>query len=111
MVDIQRIKQEMRDHVREKMDYGRDYADEEVEELIDEELLESPDTCRLTVEQRLRLKKELFDSMRRLDVLQFFVEDPTVTEIMINGRDHIFVERNGRLTRLDLSFPACRAPS
>ena len=104
MVDIQRIKQEMRDHVREKMDYGRDYADEEVEELIDEELLESPDTCRLTVEQRLRLKKELFDSMRRLDVLQFFVEDPTVTEIMINGRDHIFVERNGRLTRLDLSF-------
>ena len=73
-------------------------------ELIDEELLESPDTCRLTVEQRLRLKKELFDSMRRLDVLQFFVEDPTVTEIMINGRDHIFVERNGRLTRLDLSF-------
>jgi len=104
MVDIQRIKQEMRDHVREKMDYGRDYCDEEVEELIDEELLESPDTCRLTVEQRLRLKKELFDSMRRLDVLQFFVEDPTVTEIMINGRDHIFVERNGRLTRLDLSF-------
>ena len=104
MVDIQRIKQEMRDHVREKMDYGRDSADEEVEELIDEELLESPDTCRLTVEQRLRLKKELFDSMRRLDVLQFFVEDPTVTEIMINGRDHIFVERNGRLTRLDLSF-------
>ncbi len=104
MVNIQRIKQEMRDHVREKMDYGRDYADEEVEELIDEELLESPDTCRLTVEQRLRLKKELFDSMRRLDVLQFFVEDPTVTEIMINGRDHIFVERNGRLTRLDLSF-------
>ena len=104
MVDIQRIKQKMRDHVREKMDYGRDYCDEEVEELIDEELLESPDTCRLTVEQRLRLKKELFDSMRRLDVLQFFVEDPTVTEIMINGRDHIFVERNGRLTRLDLSF-------
>ena len=104
MVDIQRIKKEMRDHVREKMDYGRDYCDEEVEELIDEELLESPDTCRLTVEQRLRLKKELFDSMRRLDVLQFFVEDPTVTEIMINGRDHIFVERNGRLTRLDLSF-------
>ena len=104
MVDIQRIKQEMRDHVREKMDYGRDYCDEEVGELIDEELLESPDTCRLTVEQRLRLKKELFDSMRRLDVLQFFVEDPTVTEIMINGRDHIFVERNGRLTRLELSF-------
>ena len=86
------------------MDYGRDYGDGEVGELIDEELLESPEMILLTVEQRLRLKKELFDSMRRLDVLQFFVEDASVTEIMINGMDHIFVERGGRLTRLELSF-------
>ena len=104
MVDIQKIKQEVRERVRGKMDYGRDYGDGEVGELIDEELLESPEMIRLTVEQRLRLKKELFDSMRRLDVLQFFVEDATVTEIMINGVDHIFVERGGRLSRLELSF-------
>ena len=104
MVDLQKIKQEMRDHVREKMDYGRDYGDEEVGELIDEELLENPETCRLTVEQRLRLKKELFDSMRRLDVLQFFVDDPGITEIMINGMEHIFVERGGKLTELELAF-------
>ena len=104
MVDLQKIKQEMRDHVREKMDYGRDYGDEEVGELIDEELLENPETCRLTVDQRLRLKKELFDSMRRLDVLQFFVDDPGITEIMINGMEHIFVERSGKLTQLELAF-------
>ncbi|MCR5458536.1 MAG: CpaF family protein [Acetatifactor sp.] len=104
MVDLQKIKQEMRDHVREKMDYGRDYGDEEVGELIDEELLENPETCRLTVEQRLQLKKELFDSMRRLDVLQFFVDDPGITEIMINGMEHIFVERGGKLTQLELAF-------
>ena len=104
MVDLQKIKQEMRDHVREKMDYGRDYGDEEVGELIDEELLENPETCRLTVEQRLRLKKELFDSMRRLDVLQFFVDDPGITEIMINGMEHIFVERGGKLTEFELAF-------
>ena len=104
MVDLQKIKQDVRERVRGKMDYGRDYGDGEVGELIDEELLESPEMIRLTVEQRLRLKKELFDSMRRLDVLQFFVEDATVTEIMINGMDHIFVERGGRITKLDLSF-------
>ncbi|MBQ1848838.1 MAG: CpaF family protein [Acetatifactor sp.] len=104
MVDIQKIKQEMRDHVREKMDYGRDYCDEEIEELIDEELLEHPASCRLTVDQRLRMKKELFDSMRRLDILQFFVEDPSVSEIMINGCDNIFVERGGRLSKLELTF-------
>ncbi len=104
MVDLQKIKQELRERVRGKMDYGRDYGDSEVGDLIDEELLESPEMIRLTVEQRLRLKKELFDSMRRLDVLQFFVEDASVTEIMINGMDHIFVERGGRLARLELSF-------
>ena len=104
MIDILKIKQEMRERVREKMDYGRDYGDEEVEELIDEELLESPATYRLTLEQRMRLKKELFDSMRRLDVLQFFVDDPGITEIMINGKDHIFVERGGKLSQLEMTF-------
>ncbi|MBR6477160.1 MAG: CpaF family protein [Lachnospiraceae bacterium] len=104
MVDLQKIKQDMRERVRGKMDYGRDYGDGEVGDLIDEELLESPEMIMLTVEQRLRLKKELFDSMRRLDVLQFFVEDAAVTEIMINGMDHIFVEKGGRISRLELSF-------
>ena len=50
------------------------------------------------------MKKELFDSIRRLDILQIFVEDPSVTEIMINGMDSIFVERAGRLSKLELSF-------
>lgn len=104
MGEMQKIKQEIRERIREKMDYGRDYGDKEVEEMIDEELLASEDVAFLTVEQRLRLKKELFDSMRRLDVLQFFVEDPSITEIMINGVDHIFVEREGKLSRWDLAF-------
>ena len=51
-----------------------------------------------------RLKRELFDSLRRLDILQIFVEDSSVTEIMINGMEHIFIEREGRLQELDLCF-------
>ena len=104
MEELQKIKLEIRDRVRERMDYGRDYGDDEVEELIDEEVLENAKTGRLTVQQRIRLKRELFDSMRRLDILQVFVEDPSVTEIMINGMENIFVERGGRLSRLELSF-------
>ncbi|MBP5732510.1 MAG: CpaF family protein [Lachnospiraceae bacterium] len=104
MTDLQSIKQKVRDRVREKMDYGRDYQDDEVGDLIDEEMLESPEMAWLSLDQRLRLKRELFDSMRRLDVLQIFVEDPSVTEIMINGMDNIFVERAGKLSKLELSF-------
>ena len=51
-----------------------------------------------------RWKKELFDSLRRLDILQKYVEDSSVTEIMINGKDHIFVEQHGRLRELESGF-------
>lgn len=86
------------------MDYVKDYSDEEVEETIDEILLGQENMAIYPVELRRRLKKELFDSLRRLDILQIFVEDSSVTEIMINGKDHIFIEKEGRLRELDVGF-------
>ncbi len=98
------LKRELRYKVQERMDYGRDLSDEEVEETIDEVLLEQRQLIVYPIEMRRRLKKELFDSLRRLDILQIFVEDNSVTEIMINGKEHIFVEREGRLRKLDIGF-------
>jgi pilus assembly protein CpaF len=98
------LKKELRRKVREKMDYVKDYSDEEVEETIDEILLSQESLTVYSVELRRRLKKELFDSLRRLDILQIFVEDSTVTEIMINGKDHIFIEKEGKLRELDIGF-------
>lgn len=86
------------------MDFRRELSDEEVEEAIDEVLLGEKSLVICPVELRRRLRKELFDSLRRLDILQIFVEDSSVTEIMINGTEHIFVERDGRLQELDASF-------
>lgn len=98
------LKIELRHRVQERIDYGKDMTDEEVEETIDEVLLEQEQLAMYPVEVRRRLKKELFDSLRRLDILQIFVEDSSVTEIMINGKDNIFVEKNGRLNKLDVGF-------
>lgn len=98
------IKRELRKKVQEKMDYGKDYTDEEVEETIDEVLLEQQWVRIFPVELRRRLKKELFDSLRRLDILQIFVEDSSVTEIMINGMEHIFIEQNGVVKELETGF-------
>ena len=86
------------------MDFRRELSDEEVEVAIDEVLLGEKSLVICPVELRRRLRKELFDSLRRLDILQIFVEDSSVTEIMINGTEHIFVERDGRLQELDASF-------
>lgn len=98
------IKKELRQRVQEQMDYGKDYTDEEVADTIDEVLFQQENISLYPVEMRRRLKKELFDSLRRLDILQIFVEDSSVTEIMINGRDHIFIEQGGRLKELDVGF-------
>ena len=98
------LKRELRSKVQERMNYEKDLSDQEVEETIDEVLLGQEDLAMYPVELRRRLRKELFDSLRRLDILQVFVEDSSVTEIMINGKDHIFVEQDGRLRELEVGF-------
>ena len=103
MEDLE-LKKELRRKIQERMDYMKDYTDVEVEEAIDEAITGQKDLVACPVEMRRRLRKELFDSLRRLDLLQIFVEDSTVTEIMVNGKDHIFVERGGGLQELDIAF-------
>ncbi|MGN0401604.1 MAG: CpaF family protein [Acetatifactor sp.] len=98
------LKKQLRLQVQERMDYLKDMTDGEVEDVIDEVIMQQGNLSVWSVELRRKLKKELFDSLRRLDILQIFVEDSSVTEIMINGTEHIFVERDGRLQELDVGF-------
>lgn len=98
------LKRQLRGRVQERIDFVKDLTDDEVEEIIDGTLLEQEKMMIYPVELRRRLKKELFDSLRRLDILQVFVEDSSVTEIMINGKDHIFIEQDGKMRMLDVGF-------
>lgn len=98
------LKKQLRRQVQEQMDYLKDMTDAEVEDVIDEVIMQQEKLSVWSVELRRKLKRELFDSLRRLDILQIFVEDSSVTEIMINGTEHIFVERSGRLQELDVGF-------
>lgn len=76
--------------------------DDELYRIIDDVILEK---CRYkSVKERVMLRKKLFDSIRGLDVLQNIIDDDDVTEIMINGTDRIFIERNGRIFRYDEVF-------
>ncbi|MDT3845044.1 MAG: CpaF family protein [Bacillota bacterium] len=79
-------------------------SDEELAELIDDRIREHSREGILNLEDRLRLRKELFDSYRKLGVLQDLVDDPNVTEIMVNGYDCIFFEKRGRITLWDRKF-------
>ena len=104
MKEVAFWKKELRDKVLDRIDYGREMTDEEVKDTIDEVMLQEEGLQFCTISTRQKIRKELFDSMRRLDILQLFVEDPSVSEIMINGSNHLFVEREGRLEELDMQF-------
>lgn len=98
------LKAELKNAVQVRMGYGKDYSDEEVDELIDETMLEQETLSLCPVGIRRVLKREIFDSLRGLDILQSFVDDSSVTEIMINGTDPIFVEQGGKLRELEVRF-------
>ncbi|MBQ6360959.1 MAG: CpaF family protein [Lachnospiraceae bacterium] len=95
---------ELRTGIQRRISPLKEVTDADVMEQIDRMLLEDPDALRMSVRERLMLRKRLFDSLRRLDILQQLIEDESVTEIMVNGPGTIFVERSGRLERWDKTF-------
>lgn len=104
MKDYEEIRTEIRRELLERIDYTRDMTDGEIVEMIDEHVLSAGRKYFLNLQQKNKLRKELFASIRQLDVLEEFLSDNTVTEIMVNGPDYIFIERAGRLTKEDVHF-------
>ena len=98
------LKKILLDRLAGSIDYSREVSDEEITELIDQVIVEEARHRPIRLEERQKLEKELFYALRKLDVLQELVEDATVTEIMINGPDHIFIEKSGKLFRSKICF-------
>ena len=87
-----------------RLDMTRDMEDEELTELIYEVLQEASQEEYLPLDQKTMLGKELFNAFRKLDLLQEFLEDEQITEIMINGTQNIFIEKAGRIIQSDKRF-------
>ena len=94
----------LKEKLIESIDYSRESSDEEIRELIDGMLVKESRESPISLAERKRLRKELFHAVRKLDVLQELVDDPQITEIMINGPDRIFIERDGKLAESGLRF-------
>lgn len=97
-------KKRLREKLAESIDYSTEKSDEEIQELIDEILMKESKTAPLYLADRVQLRRELFHAIRKLDVLQDLVDDGHITEIMINGPENIFIEKDGHLFRSDLRF-------
>ncbi len=96
--------QNIRTKVMQTIDLSGDIEDDQVRGVIDRCILEYSSEKPLSVRDKLEIKRDLFNSLRRLDVLSDMLDDDSITEIMINGADNIFIERAGRLCRYDRIF-------
>lgn len=90
--------------VMERLDLTRTITDKELEEIIEEELVRWSKSHLLSLKEREQYAREIFNSMRKLDVLQELLEDEAVTEIMVNGSHNIFYEKEGVLQKWDRQF-------
>ncbi len=88
----------------EKLEYKGEVSDEELKEMIGDELKEINSGYHIPIKDRLELGRQIFHSMRKLDILQGLLEDKDITEIMVNGPDNIFIEKKGSISKAKQSF-------
>lgn len=96
--------EQLRQKILTKLDLTRDTGDEELEELIYREVGSYSRSQGLSLRQREQFQREIYHSLRKLDALQELIDDPAVTEIMVNGPEAIFFEKAGRVHKWDRKF-------
>ncbi len=104
MKNLNVIRRELHDEILREIDLSREVPDEEVEEIINRVILETGKRVFLSLDEKKSLMGDLFDSIRKKGVIQALIDDPKVTEIMVNGTDNIFVEKEGKLFCWDKRF-------
>lgn len=104
MSDYILIKKQIQIKLLDRIDFSRELSDDEIGDEIDELLMEEKLVHCLSIEMRKKLRREIFYSIRKLDLLQELVDNPSVTEIMINGTENIYVEQKGQIFRWESSF-------
>ncbi|RAP77060.1 CpaF family protein [Paenibacillus montanisoli] len=94
----------LKERIRNQLELGSALSDEEFGSRIEREVFRWSRDHPLTTGEKIQLVRRLFHSFRGLDLLQPLMDDPSVTEIMINSHEELFVERAGQLTRLPMAF-------
>jgi pilus assembly protein CpaF len=94
----------IRGEVLERIDLSRDISDEELQRLIHEQIQNEAKSEYISLSERNRIGKGVFNSLRKLDFIQDLLENEEITEIMINGPDCIFTEQSGNVKKENLKF-------
>ena len=104
MTDYQLLKNQLQDEILHMLDMNRDLSDEEIGDVIDSAILGKSRETYISSVTKLSLRQELFNSIRRLDLLQELIDDKDITEIMVNGFESVFFEKAGHIYTWDKHF-------
>ena len=104
MPEWEEQKQLLHERIVRELDLSGEVSDEMIGKVIDNCLMDETNLSGFSLADKIRMRTELFNSLRRLDVLTELLSDPSVTEVMVNGCDDIYVEREGCLVKTDKHF-------
>ena len=90
------IYEQLKKEIRDKLSDLRNIDDNELYGIIDKEIIHKEHSFYIPLEEKMNIRNALFDSFRRLDILQELLDAKDITEIMVNGKDDIFVEKCGK---------------
>ena len=102
--EISDIRDKLVYYVLSVLNTESDPTDDRLKEIISEVIGIDSSTSSLPLEQKRSLAQSVFNSLRRLDVIEPLMEDPSITEIMVNGPDKVFYEKGGKLYKTDIRF-------
>lgn len=103
----QQLISDLRKYVTENLPLSK-MSDEELAEKIEEIVLQRTRDQYYSIEQKVSITQQVYSSIRGFGLLDSIIKDDTITEVMINGPDHIFIEQNGRLFKLNKKFESQR---
>lgn len=96
--------EQLRGLVIERVDMSREPDDSELHEIIDSVIEKNQDYRYMSIKKRQIIHKKIYSSIRGLGIIEELLEEPDITEIMINGPNNIFVEKKGRINKIDERF-------
>lgn len=103
----QQLVAELKKYVTENLPLSK-MGDEELEEKIEEVVIQRLGNQYCSIDQRVSIVQQIYSSIRGFGLLDSIINDDTITEVMINGPENVFIEQNGRLFKLDKQFESQR---
>ena len=95
---LDKIKKKLQEQLIGSISQENYNSDDEIYEAIERSVLQESREVYITADEKQYLVKSVYNSIKGLDVLQDIVDNPEITEIMVNGPGHIFIEKDGRIT-------------